>query len=294
MHSYKTSANNKAIVFNDETISDNPNGGSGKSLFWNGLSHLKKVASIDGKTFEFNKSFPYQTVPTDTQLLVFDDVKKSFNFEQLFSLITEGITLEYKGQDAVKLPVSKSPKILITTNYTIQGVGGSFERRKFEIEMSSYFSAQHTPIDEFGHMLFDDWDTDEWQRFDSFMLYCLQYYLKNGLQKPDFKNLELRKFINETSPEFYEFVNDGNILPNKRIIKSVIFDQITDEYKDLKKWLSQKKFTSWLRVYAKHKGYEYIDGNSNGQRWFELKWVHEVETVESNDPWDELDKKAGF
>ena len=294
MHSYKTSANNKAIIFNDETISDNPNGGSGKSLFWNGLSHLKKVASIDGKTFEFNKSFPYQTVPTDTQLLVFDDVKKSFNFEQLFSLITEGITLEYKGQDAVKLPVSKSPKILITTNYTIQGVGGSFERRKFEIEMSSYFSAQHTPIDEFGHMLFDDWDTDEWQRFDSFMLYCLQYYLKNGLQKPDFKNLELRKFINETSPEFHEFVNDGNILPNKRIAKALLYDQITDEYKDLKKWLSQKKFTSWLRTFAKFKGYEYIDGNSNGQRWFELKWMHEVEKVESNDPWDELDKKAGF
>jgi hypothetical protein len=60
MHSYKTSASNKAIIFNDETISENPNGGSGKGLFWNALAKLKKVASIDGKTFEFKlkSSFP--------------------------------------------------------------------------------------------------------------------------------------------------------------------------------------------------------------------------------------------
>ena len=68
MHSFKTSANNKAVVFNDEKISENPNGGSGKGLFWNALKYMKKVSIIDGKTFEFTKSFPYQTVSTDTQI----------------------------------------------------------------------------------------------------------------------------------------------------------------------------------------------------------------------------------
>lgn len=29
------------------------------------------------------------------------------SFETLLSLITEGITLEYKGQDAIKFPVNK-------------------------------------------------------------------------------------------------------------------------------------------------------------------------------------------
>src|SRR5690606_34159818 len=197
LHSYKTSANNKAIIFNDETISENPNGGSGKGLFWNALKHMKKVSAIDGKTFEFTKSFPYQTVSTDTQILVFDDVKKNFNFESLFSLITEGITLEYKGQDAIQIPVEKSPKILITTNYTLGGIGGSHERRKFEIEMSSYFNSKHTPLDEFGHMLFGDWDDDEWLRFDNYMVNCVQYYLENGLVSHAFNNLETRKLIKE-------------------------------------------------------------------------------------------------
>jgi hypothetical protein len=75
LHSFKTNSNNKAIIFNDEVISDNPNGRSGKGLFWNALKQLRKVQSLDGKTFDFNKSFPYQSVATDCQVLVFDDVR---------------------------------------------------------------------------------------------------------------------------------------------------------------------------------------------------------------------------
>lgn len=292
MHSYKTSANNKAIIFNDETISENPNGGSGKGLFWNALAKLKKVASIDGKTFEFTKSFPYQTVSTDTQLLVFDDVKKNFNFENLFSLITEGITLEYKGQDAIKLPVTKSPKIVITTNYTIGGVGGSFERRKFEVEMSDYFGFKKTPLDEFGHMLFDDWKDDQWMMFDNFMIQCAQFYLRNGLVSHEFTNLDIRKFIKETSHEFYEWSEDGNIPLNTRLYKDELHEIITKDYSDLSRWLTKKKFTQWLNIYGKHHGYKILDGKTNGRRWIEYT-TDEVKP-QPDDVWDELNNKAGF
>lgn len=282
LHSFKTSANNKAIIFNDETVSENPNGGSGKGLFWNGLNKMKKVSSIDGKTFEFTKSFPYQTVSADTQILVFDDVKKNFSFESLFSLITEGITLEYKGQDAIKLPVQKSPKILITTNYTIGGVGGSFERRKFEVEMSSYFSAAHTPLDEFGHLLFDEWSDIEWLRFDNFMINCVQYYLQNGLLKHEFNNLELRKFIKNTSFEFYEWSSDRDNLPvGVRESKSIYYDKFINDYADFKKWLSQKRFKQWLEYYAKFANLDYTEGNTMGDRWF--RYDYKTKQIEIED-----------
>lgn len=266
LHSFKTSANNKAIVFNDETISENPNGGSGKGLFWNAIKYMKNVANIDGKTFDFNKSFLYQNVKTDTQLLVFDDVKKNFNFESLFSVITEGITLEYKGQDAIQIPVEKSPKILITTNYTLGGVGGSHERRKFEIEMSGYFSYMHTPLEEFGHMLFSDWNDAEWSKFDNFMIQCEQYYLKNGLVSHEFTNLSVRKFIKDTCSEFYEWVNEEPLPVNERLDKGVYYKSFADEYNDIK-WLTQKKFTRWLDMYGKYKGYAVSSGKSGSIRW---------------------------
>lgn len=276
LHSFKTSSKNKAIIFNDETISENPNGGSGKGLFWNALAKMKKVSMIDGKTFTFEKSFPYQTVSTDCQVLVFDDVKKNFNFESLFSVITEGITLEYKGQDAIKIPVEKSPKILITTNYTVGGVGGSHERRKFEVEMSSYFGVNHTPEDEFDHMLFDDWDDEEWQIFDNYMINCVQKYFKTGLVSHEFQNLDVRKFIKETNMEFYEFVHSDEVyLPSDgtRIYKSALYSQFISDYPDYaqgKYKLTQKSFKKYLDKYASFKGLDIRDDKDVEGRYIEL------------------------
>src|SRR5690606_18296787 len=274
LHSYKTSSGNKAIILNDETISDNPNGGSGKGILWNALGRMKKVSMIDGKTFEFSKSFPYQTVSTDCQILVFDDVKKNFSFESLFSVITEGITLEYKGQDAIKIPVEKSPKILITTNYTVGGVGGSFDRRKIEVELSDHFNSKYSPEDEFGHMLFDDWNEDEWKRFDNYMINCLQCYLSKGVITHDFNNLETRKFIKITNMEFYEWSKDGNIPNNTRLYKGVLYSEFITEYPDYgngKYKLSQKRFRSYLEEYAKFYDLKYFEGKDHSGRWCEFE-----------------------
>jgi hypothetical protein len=272
MHSFKTSANNKAIILNDETISENPNGGSGKGIFWNALSKVKRVSDINGKGFSFEKTFPYQTVSADTQVLVFDDVNKNFKFENLFSVITEGITLEKKNKDAIKVPVSKSPKIIITTNYTIGGIGGSFERRKWELEFSSYFSERYTPLNEFGRMLFDEWDDSEWILFYNYMINCLQFYLKNGLVKNDFQNLETRKFIKETAFEFYEWISDNkNIHFDVKLYKSTIFNEFIEEYPDFKKWLSNKKFWQWMGVYIKSTKFDMEEGKDMIGRYIIIK-----------------------
>lgn len=272
MHSFKTSSNNKAVILNDETISENPNGGSGKGIFWNALSKVKRVADINGKSFSFEKSFPYQTVSADTQILVFDDVQKNFKFENLFSVITEGITLEKKNKDAIKIPVSKSPKIIITTNYTLGGVGGSFERRKWELEFSSYFSSKHTPLNEFGKMLFDEWEYNEWLKFYNYMLTCLQMYLINGLVHYDYKNLEIRKYIKETSFEFYEWANKETLREDERLNKSMVFNTFLEEYPDFKKFnLSQKRFWMWIEKYCSFNNIELIKGQDTmGQRYIEL------------------------
>ena len=57
LHGWKNLAYCPAVILNDEMISDNPEGGSGKGLWVNGLSHMKKVVVIDGKSFNFERSF---------------------------------------------------------------------------------------------------------------------------------------------------------------------------------------------------------------------------------------------
>lgn len=267
MHSYKNKASNVSISMSDETISEDPNGGTGKGLFMSGIANIKRVAVIDGKTFSFDKSFPYQTINADTQIILFDDVKKNFEFERLFSVITEGITLEKKNKDAIKIPVERSPKVAISSNYPIAGVGASFERRKFEIEFKQHYTPRFTPLDEFGKLLFDEWSSDEWASFDSYMIRNIQVYLKNGLIKSEFNNLKDRKLISSTNFDFAEWASDDNIKIGTRIYKKEVYNQFIEEYPDFKKWLTMKRLTQWISRYGEHLGHKVSSGRSQDGRW---------------------------
>lgn len=268
LSNYKNKMNNKAIILNDEVITENPEGGTGKGLFIQGLKQIRRVSILDGKSFDDKKSFPYQTVKQETNILVFDDVKKNFDFESKFSLVTEGMTLERKNKDAIKLRVEESPKMVISTNYAIKGEGNSHDRRRHEIEFAQYYGKNLTPYTEFKRQLFDDWNEIEFNQFDNYMVKCLQSYLSLGLVKQNAKNIKLRKLIAETSMEFVEWIkDDDNITLGIRYNKKVLFDKFTEEYIDFKKYLTRKRFNIWMQKYSNFSNIAYKDGNSNGSRW---------------------------
>lgn len=261
LHAFKNLSYSPAVILNDEVISDNPEGGTGKGIFMNALSQMKKVVTIDGKGFTFEKSFAYQLVSADTQVLVFDDVRKHFDFERLFSVVTEGLTLEKKNKDAIKIPFSKSPKIAITTNYAIKGKGSSFERRKWELEFKQHYSSEHTPLDEFGRLLFGDWNDDEWCVFDNYMIRNLSNFLSTGLVKSDFVNLKIRKLSAETSHEFIEWCgltrgseNNDRLVTNQYLLCQDLYADFIQENTDYgprgKMSISKTKFYRWLIAYG--------------------------------------------
>lgn len=261
LHGYKNKANNRAIILNDAIISENPNGGSGKGLFCTGISHMKKVDSLNGKEVEFKSQFQNQTVRMDCQVLVFQDVKRNFNFENLFSVITEGIKIEYKNQPAVQLPVEKSPRIVITTNYTLGGIGGSHERRKFEVEFTNFFTEGKTPEDHFGHMLFDDWSDEEWMKFDNYMIKCIQVYLQKGLIKCEFENIKLKKFIRNTCNDFYEWTKNHDFVRfNTEISKIATHDDFIKDFPDGKKWVDITRIGKFIRLYCEYYDLDYSSG----------------------------------
>lgn len=257
LHGYKNLGYSPAVILNDELISDNPEGGTGKGLFVNGVSQLKKVVTIDGKAFTFERSFAYQLVSADTQIICFDDIRKGFSFERLFSVITEGITVEKKNKDAIKIPFDRSPKVVITTNYAVRGKGSSYARRKWELELSQHYSQSHTPEMDFKRLFFGDWDEDEWCRFDNFMLQCLQGYLSTGLVECEWKNLIVRKFRQETDESFYDWITDPHntvMVWNSSIQMNDLWHNFIEENPDYgpygKSKVERKRFYQWLRDYA--------------------------------------------
>ena len=291
LHGYKNVGYCPAVILNDEVISDNPEGGTGKGLFMQALSKMKKLVSIDGKAPHFEKSFPYQLVSADTQILVFDDVKRYFEFERLFSIITEGLTLEKKNKDAIKIPFSRSPKIAITTNYAIKGVGNSFERRKWELELHQYYTKDFTPEDEFKGRMFGDWSEEEWCQFDNYMIGCIQGFLNTGLVQSRFVNLDIRKLSAQTCHEFIEWcglINDAehntSLVLNTRLFKHSLYLDFTDEYPDFgpkaKMTVSRTKFYRWLIYFGEYKyGMKPEEGRDQDGRWIRFQQKKDVEST---------------
>jgi len=271
IHSYKDKTDQKAIIFNDQEIDDNPNGGSGKSLVLTSLSHFRRLVKIDGKAFDPKKSdFVYQRVNLETQVLAFDDVKKNFNFEQLFSLITEGITVNRKNKDEIFIPFERSPKIIITTNYVINGVGSSHERRRHEIEFFQYFNSKRNPLSEYGRLLFDSWNPNDWNKFDNYFISNLQNFLKLGLQKTKSINADAKRFIQGTCKEFFDWVEEGNLQLDARLYTNDTLNNFKEEYKSFKD-TSSREFMKWVREFCEYKGYTMEKERDVRGRYFELK-----------------------
>jgi hypothetical protein len=279
MSSYKDPSFSPAVILNDEVITDNPEGGTGKGLFVKAISQMKKVSIIEGKKFSFDSQFAYQGVTTDSQVIQFDDVRRGFNFEMLFSVITEGITVEKKNKDAITIPFDESPKIIITTNYAIRGKGNSFERRKWEIEFKKFYSMNYTPYDEFKKRLFDSWNEYEWCAFDNYMISNLQLFLREGLIKGSSVNLRIRKLASETCHEFIEWVGltSGSIMSdvikyNKKLFKDDLYNDFIEDNPDFapkaKMTVSRRVFYKWLIFFGEF--YEDVviqESRSNLGRW---------------------------
>jgi hypothetical protein len=275
LHSYKPADYCPIVILNDESISSKPEGGTGKGIFIHAISKMKNNVTIDGKSFTASKNFNYQRVNTDTQVLTFQDIEKTFNLEKLFSISTDGITVEKKNQQEIYIEFEDSPKMIISTNYAVKGEGNSFERRKWELEFAQYYNKDFTPFKEFGHTLFNDWTDEEYLKFDNYMLYCLQTYLTKGFIEAEFKNLELRKLESSTSYEFREWVTSSDarpfLLPNCDLIGQDVMNEFTTNYPDFGQFgkykLPHRTFYDWLNKYAIFKyGEPYVDRRgSNGK-----------------------------
>jgi len=267
LHSYKDSSNAKVVVLCDQKITDFPDGRTGKSLFGKAISKMKRSVRIDGKNFNFNSRFTFQQVDLDTQVLEFNDVKKDFDFENLFSVVTDDMTIENKGQRPFVIPFNNSPKILASTNFTIRGIGSSYRDRLFEIEFSDFYNEQHRPIDDFGRRFFDEWDETEWNKFYNFMFNCVLIYLQEGLVSPKNVNLQLRKLIDSTKREFVEFMEDQEPIAGDN--KKILYQNFQSKFPDYLD-MTQNTFSKWIRTYCSIKGLNLTEKRSNGKDYITI------------------------
>lgn len=254
LHTYKDPTKSYAVILAEETEDESQGGGAGKGLFFKAIGKLINLVSIDGKNFKLDKSFAFQRVELSTQLIIIEDCRKNVDFEGFYSKITEGVTIEKKNKDEVYISYEDSPKFGFTTNYTINYSGGHGKRRVKVIEFSSFFNHKNTPLDHFGHTLFNDWSKDEWTNFYNFMIECVQIYLESGIPSLDNSKTITRKNIKlnfgEDFLDYFDDIKHGTWLEFG--IEYINFINTNDmEKKDY----SQQRFKKGLQVASELSGF---------------------------------------
>lgn len=151
---------------------------TGKSLFLSAVAGYCHSAYADAA--ESESPFWLSEIKPSTNLLVLDDLPRNTSLLGVFDLFKSTWIIHRKARSPLVIPREKAPYILAATNLPKSKLrkNGSFRRRFCALEFSSYFNAEYRPIDEFGHSLFHDWDCDQWNLFDNFMIYCIRQYIR--------------------------------------------------------------------------------------------------------------------
>lgn len=261
LHSYKDQSKSFAVILAEETEDETKGGGTGKGILVKAISKLAKVDYVDGKNFKIDKSFAFQRVNLDTKIIAIEDVRKNVDFEGFYPIITEGITIEKKNKDEIFIPYQDSPKIIFTTNYTVPSHGNHSKRRQRVFEFSDFFNLSNTPHMVFNHILFEDWQPAEWNRFYNTLFDCVSLYLQHGVT--DYENSETlkRKHIKlNFGQEFLEFMDDLMKLkaPVSRQGGQLYLDFLNENDMERKDF-SQKRFKNGIIQYCEKFNYKFAE-----------------------------------
>lgn len=259
---YNDPANPRCVILNDLNMDDDSKGGSGKDLLGEGLDKARNVEPIDGKRLDMRKSFEFSGVTHKTDIVRIFDLKRFFNLEELFVMLTNGFKVEGKGKNSYMIPPQDAPKILLSSNFVVKGSDDSSLRRRYDLELQKVYGKDRKPIDDFGKRFFDEWDNNEWNAFYNYMPSLIQKFLRIGVVEQDNESVDYRRTIDESSRIFFDWAND-NLVPrdmpygaNEMLSSFLVKNSIEYEGTGIKK-PTNRLFTNWIKSWCNYWGYQF-------------------------------------
>ena len=263
VHSYEDYSTAKAIVCMDLKDSEigASEGGSGKSIFSKIPGFIAPQHKIDGAAPRFQENrFRFEGMDERHRTVLIDDVRDDFDLKTEFSNITEGITVQRKGLTSLNLGLKK---YIITLNGMIRGNSNSYLRRQYQLGFSDYYNGDYSPVDDFGHQMFREWDREQWNLFDNFIMQCVQLYLKHGLKYTiPMKKIEKRRLRHVLGSSFLDWADEkydelSGMYINKEVPKKEAMDDLLVGYPSLRRYMNVRKFKEKMIAYSQYRNLDF-------------------------------------
>ena len=299
IHNHKKVDSLKCIIYIDsEGTFKQPEGRNGKTLLLKGLDHYKNTLELSGKKWSEDDKFQFSSVTPQTKFVLINDLKEDFKFDTLFNVITDDMEIEGKGTNKTHIPKELSPKIAVSTNEVISGVGSSYSGRQHVVEFGNYWNRvnklQESISDKkhLGKMIYKaGFNESDWDSFYNYGFRCVQEFLKNGLTEATNASYKKKSLIREIEGssgdgELVEWIDDwikntrlqnnhnqGNGISKQELYKIFIENNPSLAEHMPKGWDSER-FHKQLFHYVKiTNGYYYnIHKSTNGDSYFQRRW----------------------
>jgi len=269
MHRYKFKSRAWVVFGMDDTPQkDNGSyGGTGKSIFFEGVSIIKNRLFLDGKNDDlFKDNHVFENVSTNTDVIYIDDTSESFPMKRIFSMTTGDITVNPKGKARTPIKYDKAPKMGITSNFSPDDLGPSVMRRilffgtsnYYHVDKSGMFNENRQPIDDFGKEFWSpEYTPAEWEADFNFMAQCCQLYLSwpNWIEAP-MGNIMNRSLSINMGFNFLAWAEVFFSEESNKLDCFVSFDFAKEDYKSVSgiKSITSQGFNGKLKMYADLKG----------------------------------------
>jgi hypothetical protein len=270
-HRYKEASKAWAIWNMDAKISegDESHGGSGKSLIQNLINEnkLMKAEYREGRNPKLTDNpHIYEGITKHTDLVIVDDCHRYIKFDFFFGAITGPIAVNPKNAKQYTVPFAESPKFWFSSNYAVQNIDPSKERRVLYCMFSDYYHyskmgeyrEERRVFDDFGKNLGSDFNEDEWNLFLNFICQCVNFYLSAPRKiNPPMQNINKRNLMALMGDAFpawadtYFSEESGNL--NTLVVKA---DALNDFLKTTKQQWTTQKFTSAMKAWCQYNNYE--------------------------------------
>lgn len=262
LHEFNDPSKTQAVILYDEAISDKQQGGTGKGIIGQAIAQMKLgFVQMDGKGTNVKSQFLFQQIKPDTRVIIIDDVPKGFEIDRLNSVLTEGINVEKKFKPIFHIPKELMPKILINSNYILPFHGSTRIRRQFIFELSDYYSKQirkgteQPVLNEHKVMFFSsEWTGFEWNAFYSFMIICIQFYLKNGLVPFPANNTHINWLIQKIGMPSFRWLEEKQFTAGTAHEVNPLYEKYKNECIACDIEIGQRQFSINISEYLKCKG----------------------------------------
>lgn len=267
------------IMDNKLSGSEESSGGTGKSMFVNILDKLRLTTQehINARRVdEKGDTFLFGSVTEQTDIVYFEDAKKSFDVTTLYPVITGKMPINPKNKSSFSIEYEKSPLLVVSSNFPPANYSrdGSTSRRVVPVVMADYYHEKIDGKNDYdetrkisddldGQNLFgSDYTEEDYNADYNLIIDCIQLFMQHNktFMLPKMDNVHKRGDIMTMGDDFRDWAEEyfaedsGNL--DKLIPRIVVYESYRASLGNTSKVKGKKGFRDALRSFAHFHGYE--------------------------------------